>query len=171
MVCVRRARIAGVLALVAVSATAAAPAATALPRAGVVLEGQSLGGVRIGWSRAMVIAAWGDRYARCRSCARETLYFNERPFQPQGAGVELRKGRVIAVFTLWAPPGWRTARGLRVGEPAARATATYGTLPTRECAGYRAIELPGKNVHTIVAIVDGAVWGFALVAAGEPACR
>jgi hypothetical protein len=119
----------------------------------------------------MVIAAWGDRYARCRSCARETLYFNERSFHPQGAGVELRNGRVVAVFTLWAPAGWHTARGLRVGEPAARATATYGTLPTRECAGYRAIELPGKNVHTIVAIVDGAVWGFALVAAGEPACR
>jgi hypothetical protein len=166
---VRRARIAGVLTALGLALAAAASAAP--PRAGVLREGQSLGGVRIGWSRASVIAAWGSAYARCRSCARETLYFNERPFQPQGAGVELRKGRVVAVFTLWAPAGWRTARGLRIGEPAARATATYGALLTRECGGYRALELPGQGVRTIVAVADDAVWGFMLLAADEPACR
>jgi hypothetical protein len=153
------------LALTAASATAAAP------RAGLLREGQSLGGVRIGWARAQVIAAWGTTYGRCRSCARETLYFNELPFRPQGAGVEFRHGRVVAVFTLWAPAGWRTARGLRIGEPVARATATYGSLPLLECGGYRAIELPGRGTRTVVAIVDDAVWGFALIAAGELACR
>ena len=50
-------------------------------------------------------------------------------------------------------------------------TATYGPLPTRKCEGYRAVELPGKNVRTIVAIVDDTVWGFALAAAGQPVCR
>jgi hypothetical protein len=159
------------VAVLAVAAATATAASAVFPRAGVLVEGQSLGGVRIGWTRARVIAAWGDAYGRCRSCAHETLYFNERSFHPQGAGVELRKGRVVAVFTLWAPAGWHTARGLRVGEPAARATATYGALPTRECGGYRAIELPGKQARTIVAVADDAVWGFALVAAGEPACR
>ena len=112
-------------------------AATALPRAGVVLEGQSLGGVRIGWSRAMVIAAWGDRYARCRSCARETLYFNERPFQPQGAGVELRKGRVIAVFTLWAPRRLAHRRGLR-----ARRAGGQGDRDLRDAADTRVRRVP-----------------------------
>lgn len=141
------------------------------PATGVLVEGRSLGGIRLGATRARVVAAWGDRFGRCRSCASETLYFNARPFQPQGAGVELRRGRVVAVFTLWAPPGWRSARGLRVGEPAARATATYGALPRHECGGYLAVELGTGRVRSVVTIVDDAVWGFALLAAGEPVCR
>ena len=159
------------IAAIALAMASAAGAGAAPPEAGILVEGRSLGGVHIGWTRRQVVAAWGPRYGRCRACARETLYFNTRPFHPQGAGVELRRGRVVAAFTIWSPPGWRSARGLRIGQPAARVTATYGTLPTRNCRGYRAIELRGREIRTVIAIVDDAVWGFALVTDDGPTCR
>ena len=30
---------------------------------------------------------------------------------PQGVGVTFRRGRAVALFTLWSPPGWHTDRG------------------------------------------------------------
>ena len=82
-----------------------------LPVQGVVVPGTSLGGVHLGATRAAVRAAWGTTYGRCRGCRDETWYFTYRKFTAQGAGVSFRSGRVVALFTLWAPPGWRTSRG------------------------------------------------------------
>lgn len=146
-------------------------AAPALPPTGLLVEGRALGGIQLGWTRARVVAAWGRGYGRCRSCARETLYFTGMPFEPEGAGVELRQGRVTAVFTLWSPAGWRTSRGVRIGEPSLRVEATYPTLPAQDCGTYRAIELEGSGSRSAVIVVEKMVWGFILVAAGEPLCR
>jgi hypothetical protein len=77
---------------------------------------------------------------------------------------------VVAVFTLWAPPGWRTSAGLRIGEPALRLQATYRPLRRTRCRGYDAYALPGSGTRSVVYVVDGEVWGFALLERDHAIC-
>src|SRR5947207_15318074 len=102
--------------------------ALGLPPKAVVVPGRSLAGLGVGATQGQVRAAWGPRYGRCRGCAQPTWYFTYRDFQPQGAGVSFRNGRATALFTIWSPPGWRTNRGLTVGDPEAQVSALYGYL-------------------------------------------
>jgi hypothetical protein len=165
-----RARSALAACLASLALLVPAAGATA-PAAGVLVPGRSLGGIELGWTRRQVEQAWGKAYGRCRSCERETLFFNRVAFRPEGAGVEFRRGRVAAVFTLWAPRAWSTSNGLRVGDPEARLTALYGAQPRVECWGYRAVLLPGRGARSVVYVVDGEVWGFALIRERVPTCR
>ena len=162
------------LAVLAVSAAVAAgspgAAGAAPPDAGLFVPGRSLGGISLGASRAEVVAAWGRAFGRCRGCSTETLYFNRYAFRPDGAGVALRAGKVVAVFTLWAPAGWRTAQGLHVDEPLLRLEATYRPLRRVGCAGYEAFLLPGSGARSVVYVLDERVWGFALLGEGHPVC-
>jgi hypothetical protein len=156
-------------ALIAIALAADASAAT--PDAGVLVPGRSLGGVELGWTRAQVEAAWGRAYGRCRSCARETLFFNRFAFQPEGAGVELRGGRVRAVFTVWAPASWSTTKGLTIGDPALRVAGLYGALPRTQCPGFAAVVLRSPRAWSVVYLLDGQVWGFGLQRPDLPVCR
>ena len=158
------------LALVAAVAGWPPAAGAAPPDAGVFVPGRSLGGIFLGASRADVVAAWGAAFGRCRGCSTETLYFNRFAFRPDGVAVALRAGKVVAVFTLWAPAGWRTAQGLRVDEPLLRLEATYRPLRLVRCAGYEAYLLPGSAPRSVVYVLDERVWGFALLAEGHPVC-
>lgn len=162
-------------ALLVVSATlfltATAAAAAAPPKAGVVVPGKTLGGLSLGATRAQVRTAWGPRFGVCRDCREPTWYFNLRPFEPQGAGVTFRRGRVVALFTVWSPPGWRTDQGLRIGDPAARIAGLYGPLLRVNCGTYFAMTLGRGRTTTLVYVVDEQVWGFGLSPQGEPACR
>jgi hypothetical protein len=146
-------------------------ALAALPQPGTLVPGQSLGGLRLGATRAEVIAAWGPKHGVCRSCRDTTWYFNYRPFEPQGAGAEFRRGRVAALFTLWQPPGWRTPQGLRLGDEASRVTALYGPLPRTRCAGYGALTLRRGRTLSVFYVLRDEVWGFGLLRAGVRACR
>ena len=150
--------------------SAAAGAAQSAPDAGLFVPGRSLGGIHLGATRADVVAAWGRAFGRCRGCSTETLYFNRFAFRPEGAGVALHAGRVVAVFTLWAPAGWRTAQGLRIDEPVLRLEATYHPLGRIRCAGYQAYLLPGSEARSVVYVVDDRIWGFALLAAERSVC-
>ena len=154
----------------AVAAGSPGAAGAAPPDAGLFVPGRSLGGITIGASRADVVAAWGAAFGRCRGCSRETLNFNRYAFRPDGAAVALRAGKVVAVFTLWAPAGWRTAQGLRVDEPLLRLEATYRPLRRVRCAGYDAYLLPGSGPRSVVYVLDERVWGFALLAERHPVC-
>ena len=80
-----------------------------------------------------------------RGCARETWYFNYYAFQPRGAGVEWRNDTAAAVFTIYQPLGWRTRKGLELGDPARRVTALYGPLEVVGCRGYSAYVLRGRR--------------------------
>jgi hypothetical protein len=71
---------------------------------------------------------------------------------------------------MWAPAGWSTTEGLRIGEPAARAAATYPTRLRVACDGYVALVLPGPR-RSVVYVVSGEVWGFALLGRAAPVCR
>lgn len=160
--------------LVAVLAAALAVTASSAalpPRNGVFVPGASLGGLRIGMTPSQVRAAWGSTYGRCRNCRELTWYFNYAPFSPQGAGVEFRRGRVAAVFTLWSPAGWATSRGLRIGDAEARVTEVYGGLSRSECGTYHVLLLPRGRVVSAFYVVDGRVWGFGLLRAPSRPCR
>jgi hypothetical protein len=159
-------------ALVAVAAlSSAGPAGAGLPRAAVLVPGRSLGGVRLGATQTTVTRTWGSGHGVCRGCRDRTWYFNYRAFDPQGAGVSFRRGRVVSVFTLWSPPGWRTSKGLQLGEDAARITALYGPLLRRDCVGYSALALRTGSSVTCFYVVNDRLWGFALRRPGIPLCR
>ena len=145
--------------------------AATLPPQGVLVPGRSLGGVRLGDTRAAVIAHWGTGYGICRGCPATTLYFNVRPYEPSGTAVTLKRGRVVAVVTLWSPPGWRTSRGVLVGDNTARVTTIYGALPRTNCAGYDALTLHVGRAMTAIYVRSDIVWGFGLIRPSEPVCR
>lgn len=149
----------------------AVPGAAAPPTAGILLPGRSLGGIELGATKAAVERRWGRAYGVCRGCPRETWYFNYYAFQPRGAGVELRDGRVAAVFTLYRPAGWRTPKGLVLGDSVARVTALYGALVRRECGGYAVLELPSRRAVTSFYVLDDRLWAFGLSRPGVPLCR
>jgi hypothetical protein len=165
----RRVSTIAVATAIALASTTAATAGP--PGAGELVPGRSLGGLRLGMTLAQVETAWGRAYGRCRSCARPTLYFNLYAHRPEGAGVELRRGRLSAVFTLWAPGAWQTTRGLRIGDSAAEATATYGPMERTGCRGYHALTLTSRRAVTAIYVVGTEVWGFGLLARDAAVCR
>jgi hypothetical protein len=142
-----------------------------LPQAGVLIPGKSLGGVRLGETPAQVERTWGRFHGTCHGCAHKTWYFTYARFDRHGAGVEFRNGRVVAVFTLWQPTGWRSSRGLLLGDASARVTEIYGALPQTRCTRHTAYTLARGNVATDFDVVSDGVWAFALRRSGVSACR
>jgi hypothetical protein len=149
----------------------AAPAAFAAPpRAGVLVPGGSLGGVRLGMMRAEVRRLWGATFGRCRGCMRETWYFNYEKFHPEGAAVRFRKGRVDAVWTLWKPRGWRAGR-LQLGVSTGALADRWGALVTVPCGSYEARILTRGSVMTVFYVYAGQLWGFGLSRPGGSPCH
>ncbi len=146
-------------------------AAAALPRAGIFLPGRSLGGVRLGESAGDVRAALGRSYGVCSGCATTTWYFTYRPFDRRGLAVELTRGRVSAVYTLWQPSGWRAATGLLLGVVDAQLTTSTGPLVAVVCVGYDARVADGPRARSVYYVVQGKLWGFGLLRAHANPCR
>jgi hypothetical protein len=149
----------------------ASPAAAALPRKGVLDPGRSLGGIRLGERAAQVRSALGGQFGLCRGCRTTTWYFTYQPFTGEGLAVELRRGRVAAVYTVWRPSGWLAPNGLRLGAAEAQVTARAGPLIPIACAGYDALTTDTPDVRTAYYIVDGRLWGFGLLPAHTTPCR
>lgn len=135
----------------------------ALPVAATFVPGRSLGGVRLGEPAAEVRRTLGRGFGVCRGCATPTWYFTYRRFDDEGLAVELTRGRVSAVYTLWQPPGWHDTRGVRLGAPEAQ----VGQGVPIACAKYNAV-VRGTSVYYLV---NGSVWGFGLVPRGRSPCR
>ena len=146
-------------------------AVLALPQQGVLVPGKNLGGIRLGPTQTQVRPAWGSRFGRCLSCGLPTWYFTYRAFTQRGAAVAFRNGRVVAVYTLWSPRGWRTRQGLRLGEASHRITAIYGPLRRHECGAYYALTLPAEGAVTQFFVAAERVWGFGLSRPGVRVCR
>jgi hypothetical protein len=147
------------------------PASTAAPpRQAEFVPGQSLAGVRVGMTPAQVLRAWGKRHGVCRICPDRTWYFNYRPFTPEGAGVVFRRGRVVHVFTVWRPSGWKTPEGLVLGAPASDVSRMYGSLDRRPCTSYHALLRPGKRVESVFYVFRDKVWGFGLILKNASPC-
>lgn len=146
-----------------VGAALAVPAVAAAPAAGVFVPGQSLGGIGLGMTKAEVRAKWGSRFGVCRNCDRVTWYFNLKPFEPQGGGVEFRRDRVARVFTVWRPLGWRTAEGLELGVQLDELRAAVPELQVRPCEGYTAYVDDAPDATSVYYVFRGRLWGFGLM--------
>lgn len=147
------------------------PRTPALPKAGLLVPDRSLGGVRLGMTRAQVRARWGTSFGRCRSCADETWYFTYEPFTQQGAGVTFQRGKVADVFTLFQPPGWRTTRGVVLGDPETEVSEAFGPLLQRRCDRYDAYLRIAEAATTVFYVYEGELWGFGLTLPGRSPCR
>lgn len=159
------------LAVVAVCLAAlAAPAVASAPSEGIFRPGESLGGVRLGMSESEVQALWGSKRGVCRNCDERTWYFNLKPFEPQGAGVEFRDGEVARVFTVWRPLGWRTADGPELGVRLPELRAAVPELEVRPCDAYTAYLTDGDEVTSVYWVFRGRLWGFGLMRPGLSPC-
>ena len=156
---------------VLVAALALVPPALAPPPArGLFVPGESLGGVRLGMTKAEVMRVWGKRHGVCRTCPRTTWYFNRRPFAPQGAGVAFERGRAVHVFTHWRPEGWRTIGGLALGAEASDVPGGNVVVEDRTCVGYGVLVVPAKGAQSVYYLYDGELWGFGLTRPGANPC-
>ncbi len=148
----------------------ATSAAGAPPRVGVLVPGERLGGLRIGMTKQDVRRVWGASFGRCRGCKNETWYFNYRPFYPEGAGVAFEGKRVVHVFTLWQPKGWRTAGGLALGAAEAEVTRLHPAAVRQACGRYSALVLYGRRAQSAFYVYQGELWGFGLLRPGATPC-
>jgi hypothetical protein len=146
-------------------------AVLALPQQGILVPGKSLGGLRLGAREPQVRAAWGPHVGVCRGCPRRTLYFTFGKFDQVGTGAEFRRGRAVALFTLWLPTGWRTDKGVRLGDPPLSVNGAYGSLPRVECGHYYALVQRRGAVATAFYFKGETLWAFGLMRASVPVCR
>ena len=141
-----------------------------LPRQGVLVPWQSLGGVSLGMTRARVEQRWGTHFGLCRDCSQQTWYFNYEPFQPEGAAVRFAKGRVDAVWTLWKPAGWRLGP-FELGAPSSALTGRWAALETVPCNNYEARVATRRGVTTVLYVYAEQLWGFGLSRPGASPCH
>jgi hypothetical protein len=134
------------------------------------VPGDSLGGVRVGMTKAEVLGKWGKRHGVCRGCPRLTWYFNERPFEPQGTGVVFARGRVVHAFTVWQPSRWSSTNGLELGDDEGKVAESGLVVDERECAGYEALVSRGRRGDGVLYVFRGRLWGFGLIRPGEDPC-
>jgi hypothetical protein len=146
-----------------------------LPAQGTFVPHESLAGVRLGDTPAQVRTAIGTRYTVCKTCDSPSwFYFTRAGFSggESGLGVSFRQGRVAAVYTLGYPRGWRTPKGLKVGQEERRLLKLYGGgMSITECIGYMAHSRRGPGVVSTFFTMDAFVSGFALTLPSEPVCR
>jgi hypothetical protein len=156
----------------------AANTSVTLPLRGVLVPGKSLAGVRIGDTVKYVKSRWGSGYRVCKTCndtasGRKTWFYTYMAnAQSLGAAVTFdRQGKVVAVFTLGSPAGWRTQEGLLLGEQIDRVHDLYGRLNWKVCIGYGALSMRKPGIVTSIYTNGEAVYGFALTAPREPVCQ
>lgn len=149
----------------------AVPAAAGLPKAGVLVPGRSLGGVRLGESPRAVRAALGTFYGTCRGCPRRTWYFTYGSFDRHGLAVEFDRGRVSGVYTLWRPAGWHGPHKLGFGTSVLAVHRLTGASRTVRCGTYDALVHDAAGARTAYFLVKGRLWGFGLFGRGTSPCR
>ena len=150
----------------------AAPATAALPQAGALVPGRSLGGVSLGESPRAVRAGLGTFYGACRDCGHKTWYVTYRPFGRQGLAVEFARGRVSGVYTLWRPARWHAPHRLVLGAPVLAVHRLAGASSTVVCrGGYEALVRDSAHARTAYYLYGGKLWGFGLFPRGGNPCR
>jgi hypothetical protein len=163
----RRSLIATAVAALFLVATAAA----GLPKAGVLVPGRSLGGIRLGESPRAVRAELGSFYGTCRGCPTRTWYFTYAPLDKHGLAVEFTVGKVSGVYTLWRPAGWHAPHGLALGSSVLTVHRHAGASRNVVCGDYEALVHDAARARTAYYLVNGRLWGFGLFRRRASPCR
>jgi hypothetical protein len=144
-----------------------------LPQRGILIPNTSLAGVKLGDTMERVKALWGTDYKVCKGqmCPYPTWYYIYPKGEPLGASVRFKKGKVVTIFTLGSPRGWRTKEGLIIGEQIDRITQLYGKLTWNVCIGYGAMTMRTPSAVTSIYTTGENVYGFALSLPKEPVCN
>jgi len=160
------------LAVLVPAVAVAAPTRATLPTRGVLVPNKSLGGIRLGDTQQRVLERWGANYELCTICDERTWLYMVDDRNLVGAAVSFRGSRVSSVFTLGAPEGWRTSRGVMLLEDMKKVESTYGVLTWTTCTGYAALSMaPRSGVVTSIFTDGQVIYGFALTRAADPVCR
>jgi hypothetical protein len=152
-------------------------AAKSFPAVGVLTPGVSLAGLRLGDTPGQVARRWGPGYKVCPKAqckGSDTVWFYVYSHgEPLGAAVRFGKaGKVVAVFTLGSPTGWKTHEGLQLGAAVEDAYRIYGqNLRWSACLGYAAISMRNAAAVTSIYTSGDNVYGFAITAPGIPICQ
>jgi hypothetical protein len=141
------------------------------PSAGVVVPGVSFAGVKLGYTEQQVRAIWGNNFKTCAYCADTTWLYVYRGAEPLGAAVRFRNNKLVAVFSLGSPAGWKTDKGLFMGDPISNVYNFYGQTGTTRCIGFDALTVRIGSSTTAFYSAAGVVYGFAIVGAGLPVCQ
>lgn len=149
----------------------AAPAAAGLPKAGVLVPGRSLGGIRLGESPEAVRASLGTFYGNCRGCRSRTWYFTYKPFDKHGLAVEFSGGKVSGLYTLWSPAGWHGPHQLGFGSSVLAVHHLAHASHAVTCTDYEALARDSAHARTAYYLVNGRLWGFGLFRRGASPCR
>jgi hypothetical protein len=169
-------RLALVTALAAASLATAAQIGQARPAAhfptrGIVVPGVSFAGIKLGDTEQRVRAVWGNNFKTCDYCTDTTWLYVYSGAEPLGAAVRFRKNKLVAVFSLGSPAGWKTDKGLFMGDPIANVYTYYGQTGTTRCIGFDALTVRIGASTTAFYSAAGVVYGFALIGPGLSACQ
>jgi hypothetical protein len=145
--------------------------ATTFPTRGIFIPGVSLAGVKIGDTQARVRKLWGSKYKTCPYCTDITWLYEYRTGEPLGAAARFEQGRVVAVFTLGSPAGWKTDKGLAMGDGISDVYDFFDNTGFKRCIGFDAITAQTGKVTTAFYSAAGVVYGFALVIPGMTVCQ
>lgn len=159
------------LALVSHTGHRQARASAHFPVRGVIVPGVSFAGIKLGDTGQRVRAVWGNNFTACGYCTDTTWLYEYRGGEPLGAAARFEKNKLVAVFSLGSPAGWKTDKGLYMGDPISNVYQYYGGTATTRCIGFDAITARiGKSVTAFYSAA-GVVYGFAMVVPGMTVCQ
>ena len=85
--------------------------------------------------------------------------------------MEFAARRVVALYTLYSPPGWRTSSGLVLGGPIADVRTRHPGVRRTNCDGYFALVLRRGGSYTVFYGLGDRLWAFALQRRDQRICR
>jgi len=141
------------------------------PTRGIITPGTNFAGIKIGDTQARVKTVWGGNYTTCTYCD-DVTWLYEYPFgEPLGAAVRYKKGKVVAIFNLGSPAGWRTTQGLVMGDPISNIYSIVPSTSTVRCIGFDAIVTKTGKTVTAYYSAAGVIYGFAIIVPGLTVCQ
>ena len=171
---------------------------TNFPVKGVVVPGQSIGGITLGMTEKQVEQRWGHSFFVCTKCGPNLVWLFEYPgAEPLGAaikfGVPAKSGvtpasstksgptttppakldptaKVVAVFTLGSPTGWGT-KGAMMFDPVSNVYNLFGNTGDAQCIGYDALTVRIGASTMSFYTASGVIYGYALTAPSQPPCQ
>jgi hypothetical protein len=190
-----------VLALAATAFAALALAAgasartTNFPARGIVVPGQSIGGITLGMTELQVQQRWGHNFSICHKCGSNLVWLYEYPgSEPLGAAIKFSvpeassvkvtttgktttvtpvpnpAAKVIAVFTLGSPVGWGT-KGAMMFDPVSNVYNLFGNTGDSQCIGYDALTVRIGQSTMSFYTASGVIYGYALTAPTQSPCQ